>query len=77
MEPGTWNSDKGQKKNIVLTFIGLCYFCHTFILFTLARCFNLALGRVAKSPFVAFCSMESEKRGFRFPYKSMTYIAGH
>jgi len=25
--------------------------------------------RVAKSPFAAFCSSESEKRGFRFPYK--------
>jgi hypothetical protein len=35
------------------------------------------LDRVAKSPFVAFCSTESEKRGFHFPYKSMTYIGGH
>jgi hypothetical protein len=33
--------------------------------------------RVAKSPFVAFYSTESEKCHFRFPHKSMTYIAGH
>ena len=36
-----------------------------------------SIDRVAKSPFAAFCSSESEKRGFRFPYKSMTYSAGH
>ena len=33
--------------------------------------------RVAKSPFVAFCSTENEKCHFRFPYRSMTYIVGH
>jgi len=26
---------------------------------------------------VAFCSTESEKRGFHFPHESMTHIAGH
>ena len=33
--------------------------------------------RVANSPFVAFCSTESEKCHFRFPYKSMIFIASH
>ncbi len=32
---------------------------------------------VAKSPFVAFCSTESEKCHFHFPCKSMTYVVGH
>jgi len=35
------------------------------------------IDRVAKSPFLAFCSTESEKCYFRFPYESMTYDAGH
>jgi hypothetical protein len=35
------------------------------------------LDRVAKSPGGIFCSTESEKCHFHFPYKSMTYIAGH
>ncbi len=33
--------------------------------------------RVVKSPFAAFCSSESEKCGFHFPYKSMTYNVSH
>ncbi len=40
-------------------------------------CEVINLDRVAKSPSGTFCSSESEKRGFRFPYKSMTYISGH
>ena len=35
------------------------------------------IDRVAKSPFAAFCSTESEKCHFRFPHKSRTYVAGH
>ena len=31
----------------------------------------------AKSPFMVFCSTESEKRRFHFPHKSMTYDARH
>ncbi len=32
---------------------------------------------VAKSPFMAFCSTESEKRRFHFPHKSTTCVAHH
>jgi len=31
--------------------------------------FGRFFDRVAKSPFAAFCSSESEKRGFRFPWR--------
>jgi hypothetical protein len=43
----------------------------------LMTCSCHQLDRVAKSPFVAFCSTEIEKCHFRFPHKSMTCIASH
>jgi hypothetical protein len=36
---------------------------------------HLIFNRVAKSPLLAFCSSESEKRGFHFPHEDCCYIA--